>query len=396
MGTVQNRFRLDHQTSPADATEVWRVYERVFDDQPDGAIWRRAVWDRHTARDGFRLTRAYNDGSLVGFAYGYTGERGQWWTDRAAEVLPDAVSEDWLGGHFELVTIGVVPEARGRGIGAALMERLTADIPHDRWLLMTSADPDEPAHRLYARHGWQVIGPGLAEGRAIMGRRRDPLAAAKERAYEQLAPIDADYLSGEINDATWHNRIRQIVEPAYLRGENAQAQSGHSGDSVRWELARRLILDAVVRPGTFLDVGCANGLLMESVAQWSAQDGLPLEPYGVEISPALAELARTRCPWWADRIWTANAFGWSPPHRFDVVRTGADYVPPGRLGVYLEHLLQETVAPGGRLIVGTYNEERDRDTLVEEVRSLGLAIVGSAAREHNHPALAYKVLWIDA
>lgn len=60
---------------------------------------------------------------------------------------------------------------------------------------------------------------------------------------------------------------------------------------------------ALDRSGTFLDVGCANGLLMSSVAKWSADRGLAVEPYGVEISPRLADLARRRYPKWRERIW---------------------------------------------------------------------------------------------
>jgi ribosomal protein S18 acetylase RimI-like enzyme len=376
-------------------TEVWRLYDRIFDDQPDETSWRRAVWDKHVVRDGFRLAIAHEAEDPVGFGYGYTGAHGQWWTDQAARVLPDEVAAEWLGGHFELVSIGVVSQARGRGIGAALLQRLTADLPHERWLLMTTAESGDPARLLYARQGWEVIGPGLSPDMVIMGRRRDPLAVMKERAHDQLAPIDAEYLAGEIDEAEWHARVADVIEPAYLSASTPQAQSGHSGDATRWEWARRFLLDAVERPGTFLDVGCANGLLMESIATWSAEDGVPTEPYGVDISAGLVELARRRCPQWADRLWTANAFGWSPPRRFDVVRTGPDYAPPGRLGGYLEHLLNEVVAPGGRLVVGSYNEERDRNTLVEQVRALGFRIVGLTTREHRHPALAYKAFWID-
>ena len=61
---------------------------------------------------------------------------------------------------------------------------------------------------------------------------------------------------------------------------------------------------------------------MESMAAWAG-----VEPYGLEISPELAELARRRLPQWADRIWVGNAPTWTPPRRFDVVRTGLDYVP---------------------------------------------------------------------
>jgi ribosomal protein S18 acetylase RimI-like enzyme len=152
--------------------EVFAVYDAVFGDQPDEAEWRRDVWDRHAVRNGFRLARAYDRERLVGFGYGYTGERGQWWTDQAYQVLAPDVAEEWLGGHFELVSIGVLPEARGVGVGRALLARLTDRLPHERWVLMTTADTGDPARHLYARAGWQVVGPGLRDGQVVMGRRR--------------------------------------------------------------------------------------------------------------------------------------------------------------------------------------------------------------------------------
>jgi len=59
---------------------------------------------------------------------------------------------------------------------------------------------------------------------------------------------------------------------------------------------------------------------------------LAVEPYGVDISPALAELARQRLPQWADRIWIGNAVDWQPPAglRFDYVHILLDSVPRSR------------------------------------------------------------------
>ena len=110
---------------------------------------------------------------------------------------------------------------------------------------------------------------------------------------------------------------------------------------------------------------------MESLAAWAAADGRVVEPYGVEISARLADLARARLPHWADRIWTGNAMTWAPPRRFDVVRTGLDYVPPRRRAEFVERLLAEVVAPGGRLVVGVFNEEKDRETVADTLRSWG-------------------------
>jgi hypothetical protein len=71
-------------------------------------------------------------------------------------------------------------------------------------------------------------------------------------------------------------------ERAYLSAADPRAQSGFHGSPERWEAARRGIVDAIDRDGTFLDVGCANGLLMESVAEWSL---FVIEPYGIDFAP---------------------------------------------------------------------------------------------------------------
>lgn len=162
---------MDEAVTVADGVEVWSVYDTVFGDQPDLATWREAVWDRHAGRDGFRLARARDGGDLVGFAYGYTGRAGQWWTDRVRTTLRADVADAWLDGHFELVSIGVLPSARGRGTGRALMRALLAGLPHDRLLLMTTSDADDQARRLYGAEGWTVIGPGTGDDTVVMGRR---------------------------------------------------------------------------------------------------------------------------------------------------------------------------------------------------------------------------------
>ena len=110
---------------------------------------------------------------LVGFAYGYTGDKGQWWTDNALEILNPDVAEAWLGGHFELVSVAVRESARGTGIGRELMRALLDGLPHERSVLMTSSDASDPARRLYEPEGWHVLGPGIREGTVIMGRRLD-------------------------------------------------------------------------------------------------------------------------------------------------------------------------------------------------------------------------------
>ena len=143
---------------------------------------------------------------------------------------------------------------------------------------------------------------------------------------------------------------------------------------------RRPVTVPINRNGTFLDVGCANGLLMESVVQWAAEDGHAIEPYGLDISQKLAALARQRLPEWRERIFTGNALNWDAPFRFDFVRTELVYVPCDQRRIYAERLLDKVVAPGGTLIVCSYGSSRPEgvrsEPLVDEFAAWGLPIDG--------------------
>jgi SAM-dependent methyltransferase len=215
----------------------------------------------------------------------------------------------------------------------------------------------------------------------------EELEAAKEGAWREVAAIDAAHATGELDDAGWHEAMAALVVPAYLSAETAAGGSGSSRDATGWEYARSLLADAAETGQSFLDVGCANGHLMESMAAWAG-----VEPYGLEISPELAELARRRLPQWADRIWIGNALEWQPPHRFDVVRTALDYVPEPRRKTLLERLLSYA----NRVVIGAFNEERGLRTQEELVESWGFEVAGRSEREHPHPRLAYKAFWIDS
>jgi SAM-dependent methyltransferase len=218
---------------------------------------------------------------------------------------------------------------------------------------------------------------------------------AKERGYDVLAPINDAYAHGEITKSDWHAQVLAVIEPAYLAATSDQMGSGHSGSPKEWEESRGLIMEAVERSGTFLDIGCANGLLMASVARWSQDRGLAIEPYGVEISPQLADVARKRYPQWRERIWAANADGWEPPQRFDMVRTGLDYVPHSDREAFVQHLFDRVVAPGGRLIVGKNNEDRGTAGIADSLRSWGWSGVEEVRRPHAHPQVEWTVVWVD-
>jgi SAM-dependent methyltransferase len=194
-----------------------------------------------------------------------------------------------------------------------------------------------------------------------------------DRAFWQarVGALDQARGRGEIDDAQWFAEMAAIFEAAYLAGDNPRAQSGFGGDEARWEAGRRPIADAIDRDGTFLDIGCASGHLLESLVDWTAHR---IEPYGLDLAPALVELARRRLPHWADRIFLGNALRWEPPHRFDFVRTELVYVPLDRQRALVDHLLAHVVAPGGRLILCGYGSPRSGvapDPVCATVRAWG-------------------------
>ena len=197
--------------------------------------------------------------------------------------------------------------------------------------------------------------------------------ARKRRWRAQVDELDLARAREEIDDERWFAAMAAIFAEAYLAGANPRAQSGFGGDADRWEAARRPIADAIDRAGSFLDIGCASGHLLESIVRWSPH---PIEPYGLELVSALAELARGRLPQWADRIFVGNALTWEPPWRFDFVRTELVYVPDERRPAYVRRLLDHVVAPGGRLILCGYGSPRSgvpTDPVRRDARAYGFA-----------------------
>ena len=193
--------------------------------------------------------------------------------------------------------------------------------------------------------------------------------------------------------------MRALLEPSYLAATDPAAQSGKGGGLMAWELARRPIAAAIDRDGAFLDIGCANGLLMQSLVAWAAADGYRIEPYGLDLSPALVRLACRRLPHWADRLWVGNVMTWRPPRVFDFVRTELVYVPPGREPDLVRRLLTHAVAPGGRLVVCSYGSSSGAAPRVQPLEDLltGWSFEVAGHDEATAPSgvTITRVVWID-
>lgn len=347
---------------PPRHTGIWRW--------PEGTL----TWTFETSPGG--AVEGVTDALLVPFAAG------------GAVVPPPPWSRPPLwtridpGEHWSVALPRVLGERTGAHLPSTSGDRPTI---HPFGLLRFTVEPASRSGLCVV--AWADVDPAGAGGIGICS-----LDQLSRLVGSELAPIYR--LAGEdrnrgVDDATWVRDNVRVLEEHYLRAPTPEGQSGKLGDPALWEISRRLVVRAVHHDGTFLDVGCANGLLMESVHRWAGEDGLRLEPYGVDASARLVDLAGTRLPQWRDRLYVGDALMWIPPRRFDFVHTMVDLVPPARRAEWLRRMLVEFVAPGGRLIV------RDYEGIGERLRGWGLPVSGITVQPRGDRP-PQEAAWIDA
>jgi hypothetical protein len=95
----------------------------------------------------------------------------------------------------------------------------------------------------------------------------------------------------------YYQRLKAL-EDDYLSHDDPLRQSGFGGGSINWRNKRGIVLEAITGDGTFLDVGCANGYLLECLASWADEGGM-----------------------WADQFFVGDIWDWSPPRQFHYVST---------------------------------------------------------------------------
>jgi GNAT superfamily N-acetyltransferase len=194
-----------------------RVYAAAMDPPEYQLPGRHSIMERHAGYAAFRAIAVIRsagtrpaadgpagarpaadgpagDGQLIGFAYGFHGEGGQWWHDLVSQAVRSTrgreVAADWLTDSFEIAEVHVLPGHQGQGTGRAMMLRLTAGRP-ERTAVLSTMDADTRARRLYRRLGFADLIAGFAfagtdDPYAIMGaplplREGPPPSARPER-----------------------------------------------------------------------------------------------------------------------------------------------------------------------------------------------------------------------
>ncbi|QUQ63342.1 class I SAM-dependent methyltransferase [Kutzneria sp. CA-103260] len=213
-----------------------------------------------------------------------------------------------------------------------------------------------------------------------------------DNGWREIAAVDEALADGVIGQQEWHEAMADLLRQPYLNASTPWGQSGKGGTARDWVTARRVVVEAIGGDGTFLDVGCANGYLMECVAIWTAEQGLDVEPHGVDIVPEFVALTRKRLPGWADRIHHGNALTWNPPQRYDFVRTGLEYVPANRREAFVKRLLNDV---GDRLVIGPYTVDVGDEQTERALKGWGIEIAGRVELPHENPSGTRKLLWVD-
>lgn len=144
----------------ARADDVLDVYAAAMDVPAAAARTRKGIILSHLDRRDLRAVAALEGERLVGIAYGYVGEPGQWWHDQVAASMTRVQAVSWLRNAFEVCELHVRPELQGKGVGRNLLDTLL-DGTGALTAVLTTPDQETRARGFYRAGGWQDLVRGL-------------------------------------------------------------------------------------------------------------------------------------------------------------------------------------------------------------------------------------------
>ncbi|MEV7436292.1 GNAT family N-acetyltransferase [Streptomyces griseoviridis] len=157
----------------AHVDEALAVQAVAFGLGSDEVAVRRQIVLRHMTYPGARALGATEGGRLVGFVYGMPNDRGHWWSTVVEPYLRAQDLDGWLDDSFVITELHVHPHHQNRGVGRALITRITDSATEPRSIL-SAIDIESPARGLYHSLGYQdlarrVLFPSAPRPYAVMG-----------------------------------------------------------------------------------------------------------------------------------------------------------------------------------------------------------------------------------
>lgn len=215
-----------------------------------------------------------------------------------------------------------------------------------------------------------------------------------ETLNEYDARLSQMYTAGQINADDFFSNCEHESTKLYLSKDNPRAQSGHGSDIYRWRNVRWMILEPIHFDGSFIDIGCANGHLISTFDSWMRNSDVNIEFYGLEISPALCNLAKKLYPKLSEHIYCGNAINWNPPFQYDYVYTMIYPDLPSELRKkMLQHLYENVLKKNGRLILGPFDKKSPYE---DEIENNGFHISGYIEKTIPPKNSEVKrVVWIE-
>ncbi len=150
-----------------DLETMLAIYADAMDADPALLPARRELMRRHVGYPAFRALQVRDDatGKVVGFAYGFRGQRGQWWYDTVWNALVREVgaarTADWLKDCLEVAEVHVHKPYQRSGIGTQMLTTLTGG-SQERTAVLSTPDRDTTARRLYRRLGFSELLTGYS------------------------------------------------------------------------------------------------------------------------------------------------------------------------------------------------------------------------------------------
>lgn len=148
------------------------------------------------------------------------------------------------------------------------------------------------------------------------------------------------------------NRIKNAYQDAYLCKQSPLERSGFAHDLDSFLNLRSPILIAMgEKEGRFLDLGCANGVLIELL---SKNEGVRREYFGIDFVPELIEEANSRL---GEICHVADLHNYVNTTGFEFVRFELCYAREHKMKYLVEHVIESMLCDDGVALICNYSEE---------------------------------------